>query len=412
MLDGFEKYLLQKGNVKKHQIPYYVKWVGDCLAFLHISDSTFISSDLKKQFLTQMSKNHEDWQVNQADTALRLYNYFLSQKHDIPIRSDEATEDWDLIEERLIEALRLRHRSLSTEKTYKIWVRGFRHFLKHKEPSMLEGKDLQEFLSHLAVDKKVSASTQNQALNAIVFLYRHVLDKDIEGEISAVRARRSKRLPVVLTCAEVQEILKKVRGVHLLTASLIYGCGLRLNECLSLRIKDIDVENKIVIVRAGKGDKDRRTMLPEILKNDLVKHISAVKKIYEKDRLEGQNGVYLPNALERKYPNAGKEWGWFWVFPAQSISIDPQSRIVRRHYMHPASLQKAFKAAVKEAGISKQASIHTLRHSFATHLLENGYDIRTIQELLGHSNLQTTMIYTHVASRNVLGVRSPLDKWS
>lgn len=193
-------------------------------------------------------------------------------------------------------------------------------------------------------------------------------------------------------------------------AMLIYGCGLRIHECLNLRIKDVDIEQGILVVRAGKGDKDRRTVLPESLKDELVRHIAEARSIYDNDRKDDLNGVYLPGALEKKYPKAGKEWGWFWVFPSKSLAVDPRTRIVRRHYMHPASLQKAFKTAASEAGIIKQASVHTLRHSFATHLLENGYDIRTIQELLGHRNLQTTMIYTHVATKNILGVRSPLDK--
>lgn len=193
-------------------------------------------------------------------------------------------------------------------------------------------------------------------------------------------------------------------------AKLIYGCGLRLQECLGLRIKDIDLNQKIVIVRSGKGDKDRRTVLPESLKDDLTRHIADVKSLYDKDRKDNINGVWLPGALERKYPNAGKEWAWFWLFPAKSLSVDPYANFVRRHHAHPASLQKAFYDAPGKAGIAKQASVHTLRYSFATHLLENGYDIRTIQELLGHANLQTTMIYTHVASKNVLSVRSPLDK--
>ena len=192
-------------------------------------------------------------------------------------------------------------------------------------------------------------------------------------------------------------------------AMLTYGCGLRLNECISLRIKDVDLEQNVVIVRAGKGDKDRRTVLPERVKGDLINHIESVRQLYERDRRANLNGVALPSALERKYPNAGKEWGWFWLFPSRSLSIDPRTHIVRRHHIHPASLQRAFKAAVNKVGIIKQASVHTLRHSFATHLLEKGYDIRTIQELLGHKQLHTTMIYTHVARKNILGVRSPLD---
>jgi integron integrase len=236
-----------------------------------------------------------------------------------------------------------------------------------------------------------------------------VLDKDIEGEISAVRARQNRRLPVVLTTKEVDRIFSAMSGVNQLVVRLIYGCGLRLQECLQLRIKDLDLEQNIVIVRSGKGDKDRRTVFPEAIKEEIIHHLAEVRKLYEKDREAKLSGVYLPGALDRKYPNAGKEWGWFWLFPSQSLSVDPRTNVVRRHHVYHASLQKAFKIAVGKAGITKQASIHTLRHSFATHLLEKGYDIRTIQELLGHQNLQTTMIYTHVATKNVLGVRSPLD---
>ncbi|MDI6744300.1 MAG: integron integrase [Thermodesulfovibrionales bacterium] len=279
-----------------------------------------------------------------------------------------------------------------------------------KQPQSLEGKDIQDFLSYLAVEKKVSASTQNQALNAIVFLYRHVFDKNIAGEISAVRARQNRRLPVVLTINEIEKIFSEMSGVNKLMARLIYGCGLRLQECLQLRIKDVDFEQSLVIIRSGKGDKDRRTVLPEAVKDELVKHINGIRVIHEKDRKAGVNGVQLPGALDRKYPNAGKEWGWFWLFPSQTLSVEPRTNVVRRHHVYHDALQRAFKTAVMKAEITKQASIHTLRHSFATHLLESGYDMRTIQELLGHTSIQTTMIYTHVATKNILGVRSPLDK--
>ncbi|MEJ5301325.1 MAG: integron integrase [Thermodesulforhabdaceae bacterium] len=358
-----------------------------------------------------MEKKYEEWQVNQADTALRLYDYFLSQTS-LPKTGDMSPdkESWRSLEEKMREALRLRHRSLSTEKTYLLWLRNFGNFVNGKSPDQLEGRDLQDFLSHLAVEKKVSPSTQNQALNAIVFLYRHVLDKNIEPVLSAVRAKQKRHLPVVLTTREVQSIFDQMSGTTKLMAMLIYGAGLRLQECLQLRVKDIDLEQSTIIIRSGKGDKDRRTVLPEALKNDLIHHLSEIRSFYDQDRKNEIAGVWLPGALDKKYPNAGKEWGWFWLFPAKSLSVDPRSNTVRRHHVHPASLQKAFKTAVMKAGITKQASVHTLRHSFATHLLEKGYDIRTIQELLGHRSLQTTMIYTHVATKNVLGVRSPLDK--
>ncbi|MEW6676138.1 MAG: integron integrase [Nitrospirota bacterium] len=323
----------------------------------------------------------------------------------------ENKEKWSIVETKAQNAIRLRHMSYSTEKTYLMWLRSFYGFIGGKNPDDLAVADMQQFLSYLAVERKVSTSTQNQALNALVFIYRHVLDKRIgNDELNAVRAIYKRRLPVVLTVKEVHSIFDKLYGINRLMAMLIYGCGLRLQECLSLRIKDVDIEQGILIVHSGKGDKDRRTVLPDALKDDLIRHIAETRSLYDSDRKNDMNGVYLPGALEKKYPNAGKEWGWFWLFPSKSISVDPRTHIVRRHHVHQASLQKAFKDAVIKAGIAKQASVHTLRHSFATHLLENGYDIRTIQELLGHRNLQTTMIYTHVATKNILGVRSPLDK--
>lgn len=410
MLDQFRTYLLNTVKIKSKYIPFYLKWISDCYVFLEKQIQDRINGDQKKHFLKHLSKIHEEWQVKQADYALRLYDYFLSRTQ---AGKDENTlslsHEWKKLEENTRKVLRLRHLALSTEKTYIIWLRLFKGFVKEKLPYELNGTDLKDFLTHLAVERKVSSATQRQALNAIVFVYRHVLEKDIENIIDAVRAKSTRRLPVVLTARDVEQIFDRMSGVNRLMAMLIYGCGLRLTECLRLRVKDLDIEQGIIIVRAGKGDKDRRTVLPERLKDDLIHHLSEVRSLYEYDRKQNLNGVALPGALEKKYPNAGKEWGWFWLFPSKSISVDPHSHKIRRHHIHPASIQRAFKTAVKEAGITKMVSVHTLRHSFATHLLENGYDIRTIQELLGHKNLQTTMIYTHVVSKNVLGVRSPLD---
>jgi integron integrase len=411
ILQDYESFLTRKGNIKPPYIPYYVKWVSDCYRFLNESESKRLSGDQKKQFLSQMARNHEEWQVKQADTALRLYDYFLSRKEtEILAGSPTHAEDWASIEDKLRQALRLHQRSLSTEKTYVMWLGSFRRFVGGKSPEHLEGRDLQDFLSHLAVEKRIAPSTQNQALNAVLFFFRHVLGKNVDQELSAVRAKHRRHLPVVLSQREAQAIFDHLEGTSKLMAQLIYGCGLRLNEALSLRIKDIDFERNIVIIRSGKGDKDRRTVLPESLKDDLIQHIGTARSLYDQDRENNISGVWLPGALEKKYPNAGKEWKWFWLFPAKALSMDPRSYLIRRHHVHPASLQKAFKSAVGKAGVTKQASVHTLRHSFATHLLESGYDIRTIQELLGHQKLQTTMIYTHVASKNILGVRSPLDK--
>jgi integron integrase len=410
MLELFTRFLIEKERVPEKNIPYYLKRVADCYRFFDLPNTLTLDNDQQARFLKHISKHAEDWQVQQADRALRLYGYFLSQRTDGGDDVPKVSSNWRGIEQKLREALRLRHRSYSTEKTYVTWVRHFSRFVKERMPETLSGKDLQDFLSHQAVDKRVSASTQNQALNAVVFLFRHVLDKNIEGEISAVRAKKTRRLPVVLTMAETDTIFAQMEGLHRLMAKVIYGCGLRIQECLQLRIKDVDLEKGMVIVRAGKGDKDRRTVMPESLREEITSHIQTVRVLYEKDRASHAAGVQLPNALERKYPNAGKEWAWFWLFPAQTPSIDPRSQIFRRHHVCHDSLQRAFKRAVMKAGITKQASVHTLRHSFATHLLENGYDIRTVQELLGHSSLQTTMIYTHVSRKNILGVRSPLDR--
>ncbi|MEW6087750.1 MAG: integron integrase [bacterium] len=412
MIDKFRDYLLVKANINPKHVPFYLKWTSDCYNFLDSDLSNNINNEQKNQFLKHISRNHEDWQIKQADNALRLYNYFLSSSQIIsPPKPSGISKEWASLETKTRNILRLKHRSYSTEKTYIIWLQSFRKFIKDKPPSALETIDIQNFLSSLAVERKVSSSTQNQALNAIIFVYKYALEKDIgENELNAVRSSYKRKLPVVLTVKEVHSIFDFLSGTNRLMAMLIYGCGLRLQECLSLRIKDIDLEQNILIVRAGKGDKDRRTVLPERLKDELIKHISEIRTLYEEDRKNNVQGVFLPNALDKKYPNAGKEWIWFWLFPSKSISVDPRTHIVRRHHMHPASLQKAFKIAVGKAGIPKFASIHALRHSFATHLLENGYDIRTIQELLGHSNLQTTMIYTHIATKNILGVQSPLDK--
>ena len=265
------------------------------------------------------------------------------------------------------------------------------------------------FLSHIAVDRGVSSATQKQAFNALLYLLRNVLAVRIEGLECVVRAGVGKRLPVVLIREEVRDILKCLGGTSRLLATLIYGAGLRLEECLCLRIKDLDFARSCLTIRHGKGNKDRETVLPERLVNDLQTHLDRVKLLCQSDRKKGIPGVWLPEALGEKYSNAGKDWSWFWVFPSEKLSIDPRSGVVRKYHVYPSSFQKAFKLAVARAGVVKHATVHTLRHSFATHLVERGYDIRTIQELLGHSDVSTTMIYTHVATRNKLGVVSPAN---
>ncbi len=269
--------------------------------------------------------------------------------------------------------------------------------------------EITRFLSSLAVDGKVAASTQNQALSALLFMYREVLELDLPWLDGIVRAKRPQRLPVVLTRDEVRTVLQPLKGVPRLMACLLYGAGLRLLECCELRVQDVDFAANQIVVRSGKGDKDRATMLPAAVKADLARHLGSVQTQHQRDLARGAGWVELPTALNRKYPNAGREWAWQWVFPATRFYVDRGTGQRRRHHLHESVLQRAVKDAVRQAGIPKRAGPHTLRHSFATHLLEDGKDIRTVQELLGHRDVSTTQIYTHVLNRGPAGVRSPLD---
>jgi len=309
----------------------------------------------------------------------------------------------------LREAIRVRHYSIRTERTYVDWVRRFILFHRKRHPAEMGAREVGEFLNHLAVRGNVSASTQNQALNAIVFLYKAVLGREVGQLEDVVRAKRPRRLPVVLSRSEVTSVLQHLAGEQWLIGSLLYGCGLRLMECLRLRVKDVDFPNNCIVVREGKGNKDRITILPQSLIPYLDRHLSVVRTVYERDAQAGFGEVYLPHALERKYPGANREWGWQYVFPSKHRSVDPRGGVERRHHYHAQTFQKAMKEAVRRAGLSKPASSHTLRHSFATHLIENGYDIRTVQELLGHKDVRTTQIYTHVLGRGGNAVVSPLD---
>ncbi len=305
--------------------------------------------------------------------------------------------------------IRTKHYSYRTEQTYIHWIRRYIIFHRKRHPLEMGEKEINKFLSHLAVMEKVSASTQNQALCAIVFLYKQVLKIDIGDLSDVIWAKKADRMPVVLTRKEAQAVLSQLTGMNWLMGMLLYGAGLRLTECLQLRVKDIDFEYRQITVLNAKGAKARVTPLPERLIEPLQNHLKYVKQLFEKDLRNGYTTVYLPYALERKYPNAGKELCWRFLFPATQISTDPQTGIKRRHHIYETVLQKAVKQAVRKAGITKQASCHTFRHSFATHLLESGYDIRTVQELLGHKDVKTTMIYTHVLSKGGLAVKSPAD---
>lgn len=407
----FTNYIVFKRLVPERNAKFYQVWVDSFKDHLkrEITDYFSVTQVDIDAFLSFLSKNREAWQVNQAKEAIRLYLFYISQpdKENAVINTGGIKKQ---VEEELIKIIRLKHLSLSTEKTYQGWVKRFLGFCEGLKPEEFDVTHVEKFLSHLAVDGKVSKATQSQAFNAVLFLYKHVLDKDVTLSQKSVIARRGRRLPVVLSKPEILRIFEHLDGVHLLICKLLYGAGLRITECMELRIKDIDFEQNSLTIRSGKGDKDRVTILPSTVIDSLRNQIICSKTLYDADRRDDIPGVFMPDALDRKYPNAGKEWVWFWVFPSKSLSVDPRTKTTRRHHLYQDAVQKQFKTALLKSGVERHASVHTLRHSFATHLLDAGYDVRTVQELLGHSHLSTTMIYTHVSVKNRLGVVSPIDK--
>jgi integron integrase len=305
--------------------------------------------------------------------------------------------------------IRLKHYSIRTEQAYTDWIRRYILHFGKRHPREMGAQEVEQFLTHLAVNGRVSASTQNQARCALLFLYKEVLAVELPRLDNVEQAKAPKRLPVVLNRDEMQSILSRLSGTNWLIASLLYGTGMRIMECLRLRVQDVDLKRKEILIRDGKGAKDRVTMLPVSLIAPLQAHLLRVRELHQGDLAAGYGAVYMPHALERKYPNAAKEWIWQYVFPANKLSADPRSGIVRRHHVQEQAIQRAVKQAVRDAGLTKAATPHTFRHSFATHLLEGGYDIRTVQELLGHADVSTTMIYTHVLNKGGKGVTSPLD---
>jgi len=305
--------------------------------------------------------------------------------------------------------IRLKHYSIRTEQAYTDWIKRFVLHFGKRHPRDLGAAEVEQFLTHLAVAGNVAASTQNQAKSALLFLYKEVLAMELPWLDNVERAKAPKRLPVVLNRDEVQAILSRLSGTHWLIASMLYGSGMRILECLRLRVKDIDFKRREILIRDGKGFKDRVTMLPLALVATLTAHIAKVRELHKVDLQQGYGAVYLPNALAQKYPNAAREWGWQYIFPSGKLSLDPRGNETRRHHVQDQAVQRAVKQAARDADLSKPATPHTFRHSFATHLLEGGYDIRTVQELLGHSDVSTTMIYTHVLNRGGRGVVSPLD---
>jgi integron integrase len=320
-----------------------------------------------------------------------------------------ASTDKPKLLDQVREVIRAKHYSIRTEQAYVDWAKRFILFHHKRQPKDMREAEVGQFLNHLAIHGKVSSSTHNQALSALVFLYKQVLGLELGTIDKLERPQRPKRLPVVLTRDEVRRILAQMSGDTGLMAQLLYGAGLRLMDCLRLRVKDIDFGYNQIVVRDGKGNKDRVTLLPASVREALKQQLEKAKAIHEQDLADGFGDVYLPDALDRKYPNAGRQWAWQYVFPAARRSLDPRTGKERRHHVDEMMLQRAVKQAVSKAGIHKPASCHTFRHSFATHLLESGSDIRTVQELLGHKDVSTTQIYTHVLNRPGLAVRSPLD---
>ncbi len=341
-----------------------------------------------------------------------VYTFFNHHKRVYLHLNSMSTQTNPKLLDEVRQYMRLKHYSIHTERSYCDWIRQyikFHHFQNKSELTVNSEDNIEAFLTYLAIDRNVAASTQNQAMNALVFLYRQVLDQPLEQQIDAVRSKQNRRIPVVLDQTEVMQIIKLMDGVPQLIVKLLYGSGLRITEAVRLRIQDIDFEYKQITVRSGKGNKDRVTTFSGQLEPLMRNHLSKVKQIHEKDLEDGFGEVYLPHALAKKYPNAKSTWGWQYVFPARNRSLDPRSDVVRRHHIDQSVVNKAIKSAVKQLQIAKKVSAHTFRHSFATHLLQRGTDIRTIQALLGHKDLETTMIYTHVLNQGGQGVTSPLD---
>ena len=394
-------------------------------------------ADIRK-FLFELSiqRSIHPWQVHQAEEALVfLYEGFLKldlglntvrplvpgpgisnptlkapqQFKDRALSKTEEKARYGELYSKFRSAMRLRHYSIRTERAYAQWIGRLLSFYKDKPAESIDTDDIQSYLNYLAEERKVAASTQNQALNAIVFFFKEVLKRDPGDFSDFVRAKQPLHVPEVLTRSEVERLLDAMSGVNQLMAGLLYGAGLRLMECIRLRVKDIDFDAGRLTIRDGKGRKDRITILPERFQHLLKQQLEQAQALYESDLKKNVAGAYVWPGLNRKYPNAAKEWIWQYVFSSSRLSVDPRSHTTRRHHLHASSLQKAVKNAAAKAGLSKRVTCHTLRHSFATHLLENGCDIRTVQELMGHSNVATTMIYTHVLNRPGISVKSPAD---
>jgi integron integrase len=414
VLDGYDGFLRDRSLAQPREQPYMVRWVREFLLFAR-GHGGYTFEQTLDLFLAAVGGRVgiQPWQIQQAADAVRIYRYQYRTPGDGKGGGGNARgyQDDHALLARLGEVIRLRHYARSTEKTYLDWTRRLLAYRRDcggsGEPT---AADVKAFLTHLAMVEKVSASTQNQAFCAALLLFREVLRTDLNDIAQTVRARRGHRLPTVLSVAEVRALLAAVEPEFLLMVKLLYGSGLRLMELMLLRVKDLDFDAGLVVVRGGKGDKDRTTLLPASLHGELRAHLATVREWHQADLAQGYGEAPLPDALARKYPNAGREWGWQYVFPADKIACDPADGKVRRYHLHEKALQSAIRRAVQAAGIVKHATAHSLRHSFATELLLRGTDIRQIQDLLGHNSLETTMIYTHVVRDLRAPAASPLDQ--
>ncbi len=413
----YQQYIEENDFVTKDKSSYFSSWIK---RFFRMDISNKLSNQDKiMQFVESLSvdENLKDWQREQGRKALELYlNLFLKEDNGNKNFSHECTNGNNKEETNIFQilkkvrtVLRLKHYAYMTEKTYLDWIKKYLKHCEDRNSDYENSQSVKMYLTYLAVDRKIVAGTQNQAFNSILFLFRHILDKDLLDIKDTVRAKQSKNLPAVLSVKEIKLLFKQVEGTHKMILEMIYGSGLRVSELTKLRVMNIDFDNSHILIKDGKGGKDRIVSLPKKIEERLRIHLSKVKEMYNQDLSNGFGEVYLPEALSRKYSQAGREWKWQYVFPSGNLAVDPRSGKTRRHHILDQTIQKIMRNAVKSAKIAKKATVHTLRHSFATHLLMSGVNIREIQDLLGHKNLETTMIYTHIMRELSEVPRSPLD---
>lgn len=413
LLGAFDEEM-NRASVCSRERSDYLKWLRFYLDFCAKYGHPPRDRDSLQEFLQKLaSKNQTPDQQMQAAASIGLF-YGLVEAWKAPPAEDVGRSDhagsWEQCMSKLKEEIRLRQYSPRTLTTYRQWITQFADHAGHKDPATIDSEDARAFLTHLAVDRHVAASTQNQAFNALLFLYRHILKTEYDLKDKVVRARRTKYIPVVLTRDEVDRVIAGLPYPHNLAIRLMYGCGLRLFECLNLRVHCLNLDEMILTVHDGKGKKDRTLPVPKAVLPELHDHLERIRTLHVRDLEEGYSGVFMPTALDRKWKNAAKELAWQWVFPAKTLTAVPETAERRRYHLHESQLQKSLRMAVRKARIAKRITSHTFRHSFASHLLQANYDIRTIQEMLGHSDVKTTMIYTHtVQSRTLKERESPLD---